>query len=556
MGVNPNGSNQGACRELRGPPLNKIGMASLIAVTLFKASSSHAANVDEVIETMPPSVKKTILKQASSFVPPKYKEAVSEYIDTVGTQVSGGQNAGILKKNAALLAKSPCLSELAGQLYSDLFAESIDAVSNFVETGSTSFIVTPKIDNTVKDVGGTPGLVWEKAVALAQGDKNLALKVISLCGHDDSNQLPDGFRFKSSASVHKAFGRFSGLSSRSDYDDRLKIAVAGYRAQNPNVHFSLEQLKSTLKISVGNSMNSGCPVANHSFYFAQALGSAADINLNLKRKIVRLQAPTKGASAIKSKSYHVIAGAAAGCMLYEKGLPSFASKELVKMAVNAYRASRLCNSNLADWHSLFPRHHEKLLSDALRFRKEGKKCFKVEEKSNGTDPAYTQYTLESNKPGCELATLFSYGFWFDADVTTEMLASKIKRKIGEQDARDLFRKSAAFKDSNECQGTQFTQAIRSYMEENGTDGKTNPCPSDWEKPRCENARLVLASYAVDFEWSEAQQLAGLEFARKNCTELKPEYSHEASACAAVAKNKASNSGAVAPATGSHRETRH
>jgi hypothetical protein len=87
--------------------------------------------------------------------------------------------------------------------------------------------------------------------------------------------------------------------------------------------------------------------------------------------------------------------------------------------------------------------------------------------------------------------------------------------------------------------------------EYGKEGSENPCPQQWSSQRCSAARTVMATYAVDFEWSEAQQLAGYQFAKKNCRRYDPEKSIEIMSCKALNKNPSlpsANSTASSPAT--------
>lgn len=59
-----------------------------------------------------------------------------------------------------------------------------------------------------------------------------------------------------------------------------------------------------------------------------------------------------------------------------------------------------------------------------------------------------------------------------------------------------------------------TESVRSYFSKYRYGTENNPCPSSLSKERCEAARKLMDTYLVDFEWSEAQHIAGLEFAKK------------------------------------------
>lgn len=137
-------------------------------------------------------------------------------------------------------------------------------------------------------------------------------------------------------------------------------------------------------------------------------------------------------------------------------------------------------------------------------------------------------------PECQIQEMLGGSFfWQDPDLTEEIIQKKLERKLGEMDAAELFAKSTEYQSSGGCQGPQFTKSVYDFLSKNGTGGEKNPCRNDWSETPCSNARNVLATYAVDFEWSEAQQIAGLKFAADRCHPYKKGENIETSACSAL-----------------------
>jgi hypothetical protein len=112
---------------------------------------------------------------------------------------------------------------------------------------------------------------------------------------------------------------------------------------------------------------------------------------------------------------------------------------------------------------------------------------------------------------------------------------------GELDAAELFRNTPEFKSSGGCSGSQFTKSVYNFISENATGTNKNPCPNTWSHERCTNARQILGTYAMDFNWSEAQQLAGLDFATKNCHPYQNGETLEFSSCKDLQKLKNNSS---------------
>lgn len=124
-----------------------------------------------------------------------------------------------------------------------------------------------------------PGLVFQKALAIAEGDARLALKIIAVCGHDNL------------VSQHQEF--------------------------------------------------SFCPPEDSFFYYPQGLAAAADISNELKTAIARIQAPKKGATVLPAKAYHVYAAAFLTCELISNQMNRYFAENLQIYAAQTYREIRI-----------------------------------------------------------------------------------------------------------------------------------------------------------------------------------------------------------------------
>lgn len=118
-----------------------------------------------------------------SVLPERQKNAILEYFDTIGFEVSSAGNAQIKLKNEKLV-DNECFSTLAANFYSTLATE---AVSNEKSLGS--LFGDDNLSKTIRDRGFPSGYVWDTALKVAGGDSNLAMQIIGLCGHDDTNTV-------------------------------------------------------------------------------------------------------------------------------------------------------------------------------------------------------------------------------------------------------------------------------------------------------------------------------------------------------------------------------
>lgn len=117
-------------------------------------------------------------------VPGDFGLAIETYLETVRPQDYGGDknvgqnNAGLVEHFQREISKDRCFLPIA----EDLFA---DSLLNF----KTEDVA--RIKSNLKSLNKAeyqPGWLWKKALSLANGNPNLAMKAIAYCGHDDVNR--------------------------------------------------------------------------------------------------------------------------------------------------------------------------------------------------------------------------------------------------------------------------------------------------------------------------------------------------------------------------------
>lgn len=517
--------------------------------------------VDQLLQSIPSS-KKGITEAALSILPAEQKTGISNYLNMIGVKVHGAQNVGLTQYHQNLLKENPCFDELAGQFYSsihnDVFYDSLDFIQIRFKSGTMNNSVNSPINGNLMDLGKKPGWLWDKAMKFAQGDSLLAIQLIGICGHDDTMQLPDNSKMAS---------RYVSNQWQNQINQKVNSPELKYKmhqlAQNllftktkyPNL--GNDVLMTALKDRYDFKNGIPCPDPGSAFYFPKTLSQDADISEELKSKIIRLQSPTMGAKAIKSKSYHILGAALTTCQLVQRGVPDFIAIKMIKGAVNAYRSGRLCQILKNSSPYFGPREPKELQNTILQQRKNMQQCFREEVKKDTTGTTYSTFSVipvfdkANYKKDCAIASLLPYQVWIDSDITDEILLNKIVRKVAELDTQDLFLKSKNYKDAKNCEGPQLSDSVYEYMNEYGKEGSENPCPQQWSSERCSSVRTVMATYSVDFEWSEAQQLAGYQFAKKNCRRYDSEKSIEVMSCKALGKNPSNpsvKSTASSPAT--------
>jgi hypothetical protein len=288
----------------------------------------------------------------------------------------GGSNKGIIEFITKEIEKNPDLAARAKAFYDDI--AKLDKQQPHLQQSETRPLGSRAsiADNASNVHSGNlkqpflgEGWLWKLALYHANNDPNDAMKLIGLCGHDDVAQG----NAKIQLSPKMAKENFENwLKKTNDLIAMYESSLAQKEKQlmqlkPPSIEFKqmVDQKKNeiaalnmsieNLKIAVKNPNQElfqyesiECPEPRNSLFFLpQSLGSDVDIPLELKKRIVKAQAPSDlngkrapGAS-IPAKHYHVYGSALVACEMISKGYPPRLVSKISALLAYAYRTERM-----------------------------------------------------------------------------------------------------------------------------------------------------------------------------------------------------------------------
>lgn len=490
--------------------------SAVLTVLLFHGFLK-AEPIDDLINVFPSKIK-TVAQFGKKVLPTNYRQGINEYLQVIGMDAARGMNTSIAKFNDEILRKNPCFSDLATEFYLAIQKEDIERSAKSGIPYFTNALSMP-LSAKPKDFGKEPGWLWEKALEFSRGDKLLAIQLIGICGHDDKLQLIDdisGIPFSS----EKAERLRKMSPSEADLKKVALSETKYFRDEEESIEERAQYYFRMIKepFEFKNRKGIGCPQATSAFFAPQALGIEFDISDQLKEKVSKTQAPTKGAQSLPGKNYHIMGSAYASCLLLRRGIPQIVAEKIVMGAINSYRSSRICEFIKSDFQVPSHLSVSQITKEFISLRSQADENVCLVEK-----PPYV----------CELNEMFDLNELRDSDMTQEIIEKKVTRYFARSDAARLFRASPFFDRANGCEGPQLGSAIRDFASVNSISSKVEDqtrCPSGLSRERCDSARRLIETYFVDFEWSEGQHKSGFEFARKNCPTYNPANPPENVAC--------------------------
>lgn len=508
-------------------------MTKLIFTVLILScfQGARADTFDNIVDVLP-SAAQGPAQVLMNALPSNQRQGISDYLEAIGANPSRGMNSSIQEFNYRIMSNGPCITDLAGKFYYEINREDFD----FSRANKTPFFNRGlvSLDKDAKSFGKKEGWLWEKALSYSKGDKLLAMQLIGICGHDDKMQLSHKlgtFGFKVSERMQKELENLE--PSRDDVKAVAHQEAMRDKDEDSSFEEKVEKNKRYLDDKFAKTKRDGvsCPMSNSAFFGPRALGAEADIPDDLRSEIAKIQAPTQGAASLPGKNYHIMGAAYTSCLLLRRGVPSFIAKKMVIGAIDAYRSTRICE-RLEDWRegdSQTP-NFGKVTSNQI--------FDKIKVLRMAPDDSFCSQE-DAPKDACDLAgNFFEMSTLRDKDITDEILKAKIARRIAVLNVSTFFKSTAYSKRSNNCKGPQLGSAVRDFLEYNRESGQRllkRPCPSSLSKENCNEVRKLLDTYYVDFKWSEAQHLAGFEFARKNCPAYNPANTPEMAACKALGR---------------------
>lgn len=407
-------------------------------------------------------------------------------------------NSSVKAYNQLRLSKSPCLAVLTDRYYKDLNKLKSQ------DRGAADRLPNERPALNARLGQGSfadqkPGFALTSALAIAQGNRALAMAMIGHCGHDDiENTLPtviDFAKSPESASVVSAY---------------LKSVKAGRKDRS----LALDRIISEVENKGRTGLAVQCPRASSAFYAPGALGADVDISADTKKQIASLQAPTKGPGALPGKGYHTSFAAVMGCRLGACGLSEDTSARVLSTIANRYRLSRQ-GATISGYDNV-----RNLIEAQFGINWHDTQGLAREEKAISA--------WLSSEAGRQ-AVIAGGGEEFFAENRAPLSWETWKRNI---DASVLARSGKA----GEVWNAPPISAGRDPYFQDGTGGprpQQSFCPG-WPEERCAKARERRDTWNTDVDWTEAQQRAGGQFGAKLCAgQASTDDAIEAQACQAL-----------------------
>lgn len=463
-------------------------------------------------------------KVITDYSPLKQLKATKDYLSIIGLNPDRSKNSDIRDYNTQLVKDNPCLNQLASEFYYSMELEEAKSL-RYLENYKKVQKKNVSLDETVISVGQSPGWLWRKALKFSNGDKNLAMQLIGLCGHDDKYQM-NGYYFPISDLQKKQLSEQWQKKDLSLYIENIyQIYINGFTSPPTEVEKRSMKARAEEDLKAGLSFKMGimCPSGRDLMFYPQSLSIQADISPELKNKIIKYQAPTKGAKYLPAKTYHIMGAAYTSCLMLQRGVPEVIVKPMVLTAINGYRGTTLCQE-IRNRKDKIPKNFDLITAFEItdKLRKNGGACQSKQDK--------------------ELCDLIIQAVGFEIirdkkDVSPEILKLKLQRMIAKFDATEMFFKSYESYFALRCNGNQITSSLRNFLEKNSLWNKEN-CPKGLSIERCNNARQIMSEWAIDFEWSEQLHLAGFNFAKDNCPQIPTSTYVEDKACESLKSRSA------------------
>jgi hypothetical protein len=260
-------------------------------------------------------------------------------------------------------------------------------------------------------------------------------------------------------------------------------------------------------------VNSGftCPVSETTFYTPKSLSESADIPQNLRELILSTQGEGGKADYIPNKYYHLMGAASSSCIMLRRGVPALVARAAVTAAVNGYRSGRICER----------------INGSMAFSDFSETDLRILE--------YVAYNTETDEVKIALQAKVSAAEFEVFKVRTNFMLyspdirrKKAKLEISNQDAQNILLANNAIR--KECNTPPNMSATLTGYLKNRSFTKKGEC-GKLPQERCKEALHRLETWEVDRQWTEAQHLAGFEFARTHCQPTyKDDGALEKSAC--------------------------
>ncbi len=487
---------------------NKLEMQktrSIAEETIGEVTKSQLATSNSLISMLPTQ---------------NLKNAVREYLQMIGLESYehdsfGSENSGLAAYNLNLIGKNPCFAKLVSYYYFNVFKKNSEQMKNYTTNSTYLF---ENLSSNTKNQDLDSGWIWKFANDLTQNDNNLSMNLIGICGHDNTAQLgksEDICKEISNVTICESVANtlsFYNQNHKAQYPSLVnqyaKIIKEKWQPQDDQQEF-LKRL--VFDEDFLEDMNKGlsCPFVGP-FYLQGSLSEKSILDLNLVNEIASIQAPKKGAKFLPSKYYHTIGGAFTSCSLVQNGVPQFLIRKIQSVAVNTYRMNRLCEMySFSQDYSDLNMSLKEIIAFVKEFRDEQSLCIVGQYDDGGN-----KYDYE--KPICSFLQDYD-SLITGANLNYIDLEKKIERKLHVPIAEKMFKENIS---KEQCLSPQLTYSHIIKIKE--VADNQSYCERGISPESCDLARDILKTWWIDFKWSEAQQMKGVEFAVENC---KPESNY-------------------------------
>ena len=293
------------------------------------------------------------------------RSGLEKYLEIINAQAYrsdgdvGGSNKGLGQYHQQTLTANPCFASLAENFYSEISKMSTEVTADHPLRGRPTLAEEA---GSGRFANLEPGWLMEKALQATNGDANLAIEMIGLCGHDDVAQYgnsSNSFNYGSLISQEKPSLQLINqaldfeIENGEDFLRRMREHLPADMVHQREEHLAkLKEFKvgvnnGTIEVQQNPKRNIRCPQNNSAFYSAKALGSEVDLSEEQKRRIEVIQAPTKGRGHLPAKNYHFMGAAYMACKLVQQGVSPGTATLVQKTAAWAYRTIRI-NSKIRE----------------------------------------------------------------------------------------------------------------------------------------------------------------------------------------------------------------
>jgi hypothetical protein len=460
---------------------------------------------------------------------------------------AAGSNGGIAEFNTNQIRENPCFAKLTEAFYADINKQDEEIFPKDVD-----WSVAKKWRSTLEDSPEyselpklKPGWLFEKALKYSAGDPNLAMKLISICGHDDKEQgvlsyastnpvsLDDTNRRKYLAAIDYRMHSFELILKKGLGTPVIEKYVSDIKAYKEKL------LKGDVTINQSRSVK--CPISHSTFYQSKALDPSVDLPEEYKDRIAAIQAPTKGREVIPSKNYHFMAAASMACELVEKGVSPKMASVIQKMAAWGYRTVRMNSilKNDLNYIHEIEEIYEKEIEDKKFQREKSTRTARRTKIKKTSVLSFDEWLLRIKNPFKQ----DDYRYWSIPVFSNLEDVKKWKVKYdaakvldhltvgGKVAGLSLPHTNISLSFSGDPVVKHLSYESRKDKSSHRIKRKNNPM--NWEKKRFDEAKLKAMTYLVDWDWTVKQHEIGASFGANNCKKRPIEVKPDDSACAAL-----------------------